>query len=235
MLPVVLRAGRAPWRPRSLPGLVVRGAVHWVGMCLWMLAVTHITLAETTAINFTTPLFVTLGAALLLKEKFRWERGVATIAGFFGVLAVVGPRLEGAGGSHALMMLLASAVFAGSFLLSKRLTRVESPWVIVVWQSLVVTFFSIPLAAFHWQSPSSEAWIAAVVAAVFTVTGNYCLTRAFSVADISASQPAKFLDLVWASILGWLIFGDRVEATTVAGGMIILVATIWVARREASS
>jgi drug/metabolite transporter (DMT)-like permease len=234
MLPTVLRSGAAHLRPRNLSGLAVRGAVHWLGMCLWMAAVSHITLAETTAINFTTPLFITLGAALLLKERFRWERGVAVMAGFLGVLAVVGPRLESGGGGYALMMLLASAVFASSFLLSKRLTRVESPWVIVAWQSLVVTLLSIPLAVMYWQSPTLAECIAAMVAAVFTVAGNYCLTRAFSVADISASQPAKFLDLVWASILGWLMFADQVAESTVAGGAIILVATIWVARREAS-
>ena len=79
-----------------------------------------------------------------------------------------------------------------------------------------------------------QVWLTALVSAVFTVIGNYCLTKAFTVADISASQPAKFLELVWASILGWFVFGDHLEHTTLVGGVIILIATIWVAQREAS-
>ncbi len=235
LLPFVLIAGRAHFSPRNLPGIVVRGGVHWIGMCLWMVAVTHITLAETTAIGFTTPLFIMAGASLLLKERIRWERAAATLAGFGGIIVVIGPSLQRTGGVFTLLMVSASATFAASFLLSKRLTRIESPWVIVLWQSLVVTVFSIPLAAMHWRAPAAAACIAALVSAVLTVVGNYCVTRAFSAADISASQPAKFLDLLWASILGWLIFGDAVERSTMAGGLIILAATIWVARREASS
>ncbi len=232
MLPLISRTGVASLLPRNLLGLVIRGGVHWLGMCLWLVAVSHITLAETTAIGFTTPLFIMVGAALLLKERFRWERAVATLVGFCGVLVVVGPRLTGSNSVFPFLMLSASAVFASSFILSKRLTRVEGPWVIVVWQSLIVTLFSIPLAVLNWQTPTPTVWLAAVLSGVLTVAGNYCLTRAFSVSDISASQPAKFLDLAWASALGWLIFGDRIEQSTMIGGLMILMSTIWVARRD---
>jgi drug/metabolite transporter (DMT)-like permease len=234
MLPLVLRTGVAHFRPRNLSGLVVRGGVHWLGMCLWLVAVTHITLAETTAIGFTTPLFIMIGATFLLKEAFRWERGVAILVGFGGVLIVVGPRLTGSSSVFPFVMLSASAVFASSFILSKRLTRVEEPWVIVVWQSLIVTLFSIPLAVTHWLTPTPAVLLTALLSGVLTFVGNYCLTRAFTVGDLSASQPAKFLDLVWASVLGWLIFGDRVEQSTMIGGLMILLSTIWVARRESA-
>jgi drug/metabolite transporter (DMT)-like permease len=232
MLPLVLRGGATHLRPRRLAGLLVRGAVHWLGMCLWMVAVTAITLAETTAIGFTTPLFIMGGAALLLKEPFHWERGVATAVGFAGVLVVAGPRLTSVGGGHSLLMLGSAVVFAASFLLSKRLTRHDDPFVIVLWQSIAVTLLSLPLAWWYWRTPATgDLWIAALCGLLAAV-GNYCLTRAFATADISSSQPAKFLDLVWASILGWLVFGDRLEQSTLAGGLMILLATIWVARRE---
>jgi drug/metabolite transporter (DMT)-like permease len=234
ILPLLLRRGAGRFRPHDLRGLLLRGAVHWLGMCIWLLAVARITLAETTAIGFTTPLFIMAGAALLLKEPLRWDRSLATLTGFCGVLVIVVPRLTQVSSAYALLMLGSAAVFATSFLLSKRLTRIERPSVIVVWQSLTVTLFSIPLAMANWQSPSAAAWLTAALCGLLTIVGNYCLTRAFSVADISASQPAKFLDLVWACVLGWLMFGDRPQVSTLLGGLIIFASTLWVARREAS-
>lgn len=240
MAPVVWRTGPRNYIPQSLAGLCVRGAVHWVGMCLWMLGVTGITLAETTAIGFTSPLFVMLGGAALLGEPLRAHRVVATVAGFIGVLVVLAPRLVGGtngGGSttHALLMLASAGAFAGSFLLSKRLTRVERAAVIVVWQSVVVTILSVPLAVLAWQPPTAAALGIAFACGLLTTVGNYCLTRAFTATDISASQPAKFLDLIWASALGWLMFGDPLAGTTIVGAVIILVATLWVAHRDTSA
>lgn len=233
MLPFVIRHGAARYWPRSPGGIVVRGTVHWLAMCIWLMAVSRITLAETTAIGFTTPLFVMVGAALLLNEPLRRHRSIAALAGFAGVLVVVAPKASGVGGAYTLLMLGSAAVFAASFLLSKRLTRIESAAVIVVWQSLVVTVFSLPLAILRWQPQPASMWLMSVVCGALAALGNYCLTRAFSAGDISASQPARFLDLLWACLLGWLIFDDRPEGTTLAGGLIILAATVWVAHRDA--
>lgn len=233
MLPLVWRAGLAAYRPRNIGGQFTRGAVHTFGLCLWFLAVPHITLADTTAIGFTGPIFIMIGAALVLHEPMRWERWAAALVGFAGVLLVVAPKLSGSGGGYALVMLASSPVFAASFLITKALTRYERPEVIVVWQTITVTIFSIPLALLHWQWPSAVQWASFLVCGVLGSAGHYCLTRAFSVADISATQSVKFLDLVWASALGWLVFGDSPSRWTLAGGLVICASTLWIARREA--
>jgi drug/metabolite transporter (DMT)-like permease len=71
------------------------------------------------------------------------------------------------------------------------------------------------------------------VCGILGSAGHYFLTRAFSVADISATQSVKFLDLVWAALLGWLIFADRPSQSTLIGGVVICASTLWIARREA--
>ena len=114
MLPLVLRAGLAAYRPRNIGGQFGRGAVHTFGLCLWFLAVPHIGLADTTAIGFTGPIFIMIGAVLLFHEPMRWERWVAALFGFAGVLLVVAPGLSGGGGWYPLVMLASSPVFAGS-------------------------------------------------------------------------------------------------------------------------
>jgi len=235
MLPLVLRSGLASYRPRHIGGQFLRGAVHTFGLALWFLAVPHIALADTTAIGFTGPIFIMIGAALVFHEPMRWERWAAALVGFGGVLLVVAPKLTGSGGGYALLMLSSAPVFAASFLITKALTRYERPAVIVVWQSITVTIFSLPLALPHWQAPTLLQWLAFAVCGVLGSAAHYCLTRSFSVADISATQSVKFLDLVWATALGWLVFSDTPSQWTILGGVVICASTLWIARREARS
>src|SRR6478609_7272484 len=232
MLPLMLRAGIATYRPKNIVGQFTRGAVHTVGLILWFIAITHITIAETTAIGFTTPIFIMLGAVLLFKEPLRWERCLAAGIGFAGVLIVVAPKLSGQGGWYSLVMLSSSPVFAASFLITKALTRYERPEVIVAWQAISVTLLSLPLALLHWQMPTASQWVLFLLCGLLGSSAHYCLTRSFARADISATQSVKFLDLVWATLLGWLVFGDSTTVSTLLGGAVICASTLWIARRE---
>jgi drug/metabolite transporter (DMT)-like permease len=236
LLPFILRTGmgaglRAYW-PRDLRGQFLRGAMHTAGLVLWFLALPHIPLADTTAIGFTGPIFIMIGAYLFLKEPMRWERWLATGLGFVGVMIVVAPKLSGSGGFWHLVMLASAPVFAASFLLTKALTRYETPGVIVLWQAISVSLFSLPMAIVTWQWPSAWQWFGFLFAGLLGSLGHYCLTRSFSVADISATQSLKFLDLIWAALLGWLIFADLPTQSTLIGGGVICAATLWVAQRE---
>jgi drug/metabolite transporter (DMT)-like permease len=233
MLPLVARSGMAAYRPQNIGGQFVRGAVHTVGLCLWFTAIPHITLADTTAIGFTGPIFIMIGAAWLLGERMRWERWVAALIGLTGVLIVVAPKLAGTGGMYTLIMLASSPVFAASFLITKGLTRYERASVIVVWQSISVAVFSLPLALIAWQPLSLGEWFTFLLCGLLGSLGHYLLARSFTVADISATQSVKFLDLVWASLLGWLVFSDTPSRSTLIGGVVIAASTLWIARREA--
>lgn len=235
MAPFVLRSGVDAFRPRHVGGQFLRGVVHTVGLCLWFLALPHVPLAVMTSIGFTGPIFVMIGAAIFFREPVRVDRWLAALAGFAGVAIVVGPKLSAAGGIYTLVMLASSPLFAASFLVTKELTRYESARVIVLWQTLSVTVLSLPLALLHWQTPTLAQLGAFAVSGLIGTTGNYCLTRAFAVADISASQSVKFLDLVWASLLGWLIFADHPSGSTLVGGAVICTAAVLIARREAGA
>ena len=232
LLPLVWRQGFANYRPQRLGGQFVRGAVHTVGLLLWFHALPKIAMADTTAIGFTGPIFIMIGAYLFLREPMRWERWVAVIIGLAGVLIVLGPQLSGGGGHYHLLMLLSAPVFAASFLLTKALTRHETPGAIVLWQAISVSLFSLPMALAVWQPPTALQWLGFAVCGVLGSAGHYCLTRSFSAADISATQSAKFLDLVWSSLLGWMVFADVPTQSTLIGGAVICAATLWLARRE---
>ena len=129
-------------------------------------------------------------------------------------------------------MLASSPVFAASYLMTKALTRYERIEVIVFWQALTVSAFSLPMAWWVWQSPSAWQWLGFGLAGLLGVAGHYSLTRGFAVADISSTQSVKFLDLIWAAAMGWMFFGDMPTQTTLIGGALISASTIWIARRE---
>ncbi|PHM19496.1 MAG: EamA family transporter [Curvibacter sp. PD_MW3] len=232
MLPLVWRSGLAAYRPRHIGGQFVRGLVHTAALGLWFVALPHISLADMTAIGFTTPIFIMLGAWLFLRESMRWERWLAALVGFGGVLIVVAPGLSGSSGSYSLVMLASAPVFAASFLITKALTRYEKAGVIVLWQSITVTLLSLPLALLHWQAPTPAQWAGYLMCGLLGSGAHYCLTRAYGVADISATQSLKFLDLVWATLMGWLVFSDQPSQSTLIGGLVISASTLWIARRE---
>jgi drug/metabolite transporter (DMT)-like permease len=233
VLPFVLRTGLASYWPNDLRGQLLRGAVHTAGMFLWFSALPEIPLADTTAIGFTTPIFIMLGASLMLGEKMVAARWVAAGIAFAGVMIVVGPKLAGSGGYYNLMMLASAPMFAGSFLLAKKLTRRDTAGVIVLWQSLTVTLFTMPAALASWTAPTMLQWALFLVGGVLGSLGHYCLNRGFRVSDISATQPVKFLDLIWASAMGFALFGNVPTQTTLVGGAVIFVSTVWIARSEA--
>jgi drug/metabolite transporter (DMT)-like permease len=238
LLPLVWWRGVRHYRPRSIGGQFWRGGFHTAGLVLWFLALPRIPLADTTAIGFTTPLFIMIGARLFFGEAMRWERWLAVVLGFAGVLIVVGPRLGLVGGTGGgvqlwhLVMLASAPLFAASFLITKALTRHETAGVILLWQSITVTAFSLPLALPVWGPVSALQWLGFLACGLLGSAGHYCLNRGLAAAEISATQSAKFLELIWSAFFGFALFGDVPTGTTLAGGTVIAAATLWVARRE---
>jgi drug/metabolite transporter (DMT)-like permease len=130
-------------------------------------------------------------------------------------------------------MLASAPVFAGSFLVAKVLTRHDRSDVVVLWQHLWTAGLLLPFAIAAWAAPDGLQWLLLVVCGFFGAAGHYCTIRAFRIADISSVQSVKFLELVWAALLGLAIFGNVPTLATVLGGMVILGSTLWLARREA--
>ena len=206
LLPMILKNGMAQYMPQNVRGQFTRGGLHTLALVFWFTALPQIPLANMTAIGFSTPLFVMLGAYLFLHEPMRWERWVATLLGFGGVLIVVGPQFAtgtsgGAGNSgwYHLAMLASAPLFAASFLVTKALTRYETTGTIMVWQAITVSVLSLPLALLYWTTPTAWQLAGFLLSGVLGTAGHYFLTQAFQKADISATQSLKFLDLVWSA------------------------------------
>jgi drug/metabolite transporter (DMT)-like permease len=236
ILPPALRLGLAALWPKAPKLQFQRGLLHAGGIMLWFTALPMVTISELTAIGFTGPIFICLGAVLFLGERMTRARWAAVLVGFAGVMLVVVPTSgEGLGRVSAgtLLMLASAPVFAGSFLVAKVLTRHDRSDVMVFWQHLWTAALLSPFALAAWTAPSPLQWLVLVVCGVFGAGGHYCTVRAFRIADISSVQSVKFLELVWAALLGFAVFGNLPTTATVLGGVVILGSTLWLARREA--
>lgn len=233
MLPFIARVGLRAYSPKGLAGQLWRGAIHTAGMVLWYMAMPHLTLADTTAIGFTGPIFIMVGAVMAFHEKMLWERWVSAAIGFLGVLIVVGPKLSVSGGYYDLIMLASSPLFAASSLITKALTKRDRTEVIVVWQCITISLFTLPLAIPGWEWPTFAQWLIFLTCGVLGSIAHYCVTSALRAADATATQGVKFLDMVWMTALGFMVFGDVPTVSTLIGGLVIVGATTWLARREA--
>ncbi len=236
MLPWCLPRSGARLMPAAMLPHLWRGLAQTGALALFFLALPHLPLADATAILFTTPIFVLVGAALVLRERVSAARWTAAAIGFAGVLIVVGPHLDGSGaGVWSLVMLGASPLFAVAFLITKVMTGRDDNRTIVLWQNIWVTLMTLPLAVWSWQLMPGGQWALLALSGVLGTGAHLCFTRALSRADISAVQPMRFLDLVWASLFGIALFGQSPTLSALAGGSVIVAATILLARRERHS
>ena len=231
LIPVFFRINSFS-RERSILGLhAVRGILHGCGVMLWFFAMARIPIAEVTALGFTSPIFITIGAALFLGERLHLHRVGAVLVGFGGALVVLQPGFQ-AINLGSIAQLVAAPLFACSFLIAKRLTRTESSPAIVAYLSIFVTLTLLGPAMLVWRTPTlvELGWLLAIASAA--TAGHYTLMQAFRFADITVTQPIQFLQLVWATLLGLILFGEQPEIWTWVGGGLIVASATYIAHRE---
>ncbi|MEO0682966.1 MAG: DMT family transporter [Pseudomonadota bacterium] len=210
---------------------LARGAAHAVGVTLWFYAMARIPIAEVTALGYTAPIFVTIGAALFLGERPKLRRVAAVLAALLGAMVILRPGFQEIGAGQ-IAQLCAAPAFACSFLIAKRLTDDEDPAVIVALLSVFCTLALLPGAILQWTEPSwtELAWLS--LTAVFATAGHWTMTKAYACAPITVTQPVQFLQLVWATILGIAAFGEPIDPFVILGGGIIVGAATFISHRE---
>jgi drug/metabolite transporter (DMT)-like permease len=200
-----------------------RGALHVAAVILWFYAMARVPVAEMAAIGFLNPVIVLVIAGLLLGEGLGRGRVVSVVVALTGALVVLRPGLREVSVGH-LAQLGATLCFAVSYIFAKRLSGLAPASVVVAVLSVTVTVGLAPMAWWVWQPVRADqlGWLA-LVAALATF-GHYAMTRAFSAAPLSVTQPVTFLQIVWAALLGAVVFGEAVDGFVLLGGAMIVAA-----------
>jgi drug/metabolite transporter (DMT)-like permease len=227
------RGAMRPLRTLMMKPVALRVAGEVGGTVSFLAAIVHLPLANTAAIFQVLPLAITLGAALLFGEPVGWRRWLAITAGFIGVLIIVRPGLQGF--NQFSLLALVSVVFcAARDLATKRIPAQIPSLFITLLTTVTVTatgaVILIPLGG--WTPPTLRALGLLALAAVLLLIGYQCVIMALRSGDISAVAPFRYSALLWAMLLGYLVFGDVPDAMMVTGASIIVLSGLYAFDRE---
>lgn len=232
MVPWLMRVGIMRLRTKRLRLYTWRGLTGTLAMLAWFYAISVMPLADAVALSFTSPLFATAGAALVLAERVGSRRWSATVVGFIGAMLILRPG-PGTFEAAALVALFAAAAMATTALMVKELSRTEPVDAVVVYTVVFMTPLTAVPALLVWETPDwgLVLWLVGL-GAVGTI-GNIAVTRAFAVAEASAVFPYDFVRLPFVALIGFFAFSEIPDRWTWIGGGVIALSSLYIAHREA--
>jgi drug/metabolite transporter (DMT)-like permease len=223
-------------------GHLLRGAIGVFGQGLGFYALTQLPLAEVTAIQYTLPLLTVVAGALFLGENVRTYRWSALILGMVGVAIIIGPRLTvfgsgvAADGLHpgwGAISALAGCLFAAiAYVQVRRLVATERSSTIVLYYSLMCALLASLTFPFAFVLPDPTTFVMLVFAGIFGGIGQVTLTESFRQADMSVVAPFEYVSLIFALIVGYVVFGDVPTLPMLLGSAILIGAGVFVIYRE---
>jgi drug/metabolite transporter (DMT)-like permease len=210
----------------------VRGFVHSLGVIMWFYAMTRIPIAEVTAMNYLSPVYVTLGASIFFGERLAARRIMAVGIALLGAIVILRPGFRELNDGH-LTMLGTAIFFALSYLMAKKFSGEVPASVVVGMLSVTVTIGLAPFAFAVWVTPTLTDIGILFIVACFATLGHLTMTMAFAAAPLTVTQPVTFLQLVWATLLGVVVFGEAVDSFVLFGGGMIIASVSFITWREA--
>lgn len=232
LFPFFIRNSRGVFATKRLPLHALRGGLQVCAMLMFFTAVSLTPLAKISALSFTAPLFATVGAVIFLGEVIRARRIAALVVGFIGAMLIVRPGIV-ALDTGAILVIASSAIWAMTMLIIKTMSRTESSLTLTAYMGVFLTPLTLVPALFVWTWPTAEQLALFGLMGAFGTIGHVLMAEAFSQADTTAIMPFDFSRLIWASILGYFIFGEVPEFWTWIGGTVIFFSTVYIAYREA--
>ena len=209
----------------------VRGIINVPAMYVGFAALMFIPLEQIQALHFIVPLIVTFLAVFFFKEKIRFVRISALIIGLIGMLVMLRPGIiEMNIGVY--MVLFSSLVWSFIIIITKFLSKNDSPITILTYQYSLVTFFSFFVVIFFWETPSSIIFLYTFLAALSGTILHIALIYSYKLVDLTLIQPFTFLSLIWASLFGYNVFGEEPDIFTWLGAMVIFSGVLIIFYRE---
>ncbi len=219
-------------RTRRPLGHLHRSAVGLLGMVCSFFALQRLALTEATAFTFAAPLFMTALSAVMLREVVGWHRWGAVVVGFVGVLIMVRPEpghMNVAGVAFALTAAVGSAL---AMVQIRQIAVTEKGATIVFYFTLAGTVLGLAVSVFNWVTPDPATLAVLVLGGLVGGVGQLFLTEAIRVAPVGVVAPFDYSQLIWATGLGYLIWGELPHAATMIGALVVAASGLYILHRE---
>jgi len=210
-----------------------RSVLNLVGMLMYITAIGIMTLEKNAALGFIIPLYATILAIIILKEKIKIYRSVALIIGFIGVLIVIQPGFN-TFEKGVIFSLIGNFCVALGMIVVKKLSREDSSFTILSYLYILATLYTFIIYLFFGQLPDARQIIILLIAAVLGTLGHYSFTQAIKISEVTFIAPFNYFALIWSSLFGYIIFKEIPNMLTWIGGSIIFISIMIITVREYS-
>ena len=210
---------------------IFRSLILVAEMCVTILAFTLLGLAETHAIFASYPLIIAMLSGPILGEHVGWRRWLAICVGFFGILIILNPG-NGIFSPYALVPLAGAILFALYGLLTRYAGQYDNSSTSFFWTGIVGCIAMTAIGVNFWDPVSKADWSIMLILSASGMLGHFLLIKCYEVAEASAVQPFAYLQLIWASLIGIIIFGEQITTNVLIGACIIVGAGLFTLWRE---
>ena len=231
ILPYIIKKKDAVLKTTHLKQHFLRAILGLPAMLLYFSALVLLPIEKLTAISFVVPLIVTILAVFFLGEKIYIYRTLALLLGFSGMLVIIRPGFVDIS-IGVYMVLFSALLWSINIIITKKISKDDSAITILAYQSIFMSLLSFFIVLFFWEMPSLKTFIYLILAAMCGTVLHLTLNHAFKLVDVSMTQPYSFLNLVFASIIGYFIFDEIPDLYTWIGALIIFTGVLIISYRE---
>jgi drug/metabolite transporter (DMT)-like permease len=231
ILPYIVRNKDAVLKTTHLKQHFLRAILGLPAMLIYFSALVLLPIEKLTAISFVVPLIVTILAVFFLGEKIYIYRTLALILGFSGMLVIIRPGFVDIS-IGVYMVLFSALLWSINIIITKKISKDDSAITILAYQSIFMSLLSFFIVLFFWEMPSLKTFIYLILAAMCGTVLHLTLNHAFKLVDVSMTQPYSFLNLVFASIIGYFVFDEMPDLYTWIGALIIFTGVLIISYRE---
>ncbi len=231
ILPFVVKNNFQALKSKNIKLQFTRSMINVISMICWFSALGIIPLEKATALGFTTPLFTTILAVILLNEVIRFHRTAALFIGLIGILIIIRPGyipLEYA----TFLMLIASLSFSFVQIFVKQLSGIDSNLTIIFYHLAFMTPVLFVIALFFWEPITFNNILIFIIMGAAGLIAHWCMNQSLKLSETTFVMPLQFTKLIWASLIGIYIFAEKPDFWTWIGGIVIFVSVVYITYRE---
>ena len=234
IFPYIIKNKFTTYKTKNIKFYFIRGFLNLPMMILGFGALIYVPFEQFKAMNFLSPIIVVLLSFIIFREKILMFRIIALIIGFVGMLIIIRPGYVDL--NIGTIMILTSLIFwSFIIILSKFVSKDDSPITMVTYQYTLMTIFALPLAIYFWEMPSIMSFVYVFIGAISGTVLHLSLALSYKYADLSVTQPIWFSGLIFGSAFGYFMFQEIPDFWTWIGGIVVFSSVLLITYKEKTS